>query len=455
MAFRNSAPVFAMHILFVVPGWPKGSFWDVLFFKFPPLAMATLAGLTPDEHTISYVDESIAPLDESITPDLVVISAMTPLAPRGYEIAAIFRARGIQVIMGGIHASNMPDEAARHVDSVVIGEADEIWGNILEDAENNRLKPTYRQDEYTRMEIIPTANRTIYPKKKYFFENMIQTTRGCPYKCEFCTVTSFFGGTYRPRPVARVIDEVRSLSRQAGYIFFVDDNLVAHKAHTNALLDELKNYRLRWVCQAPITIAKNADMLRKMMEAGCHGIFIGFESLNSKNIEVMGKKQNTVSFYEEAIRRIHDMGIGVYGSFVFGYDHDSPAVFDQYLEFANRTGIDGAFLPVLTPFPGTRIHKRLAEEGRILSHDWRLYDMATVVYQPKGMSVRELQEGFWQVNKGFYSLSSSLRRLFRPSSLKRRSNIIFMPMNFGHVPAIRKAHKRFKQLSAKLPCGPL
>ncbi len=444
-----------MHILFVVPGWPKGSFWDVLFFKFPPLAMATLAGLTPDEHTISYVDESIAPLDESITPDLVVISAMTPLAPRGYEIAAIFRARGIQVIMGGIHASNMPDEAARHVDSVVIGEADEIWGNILEDAENNRLKPTYRQDEYTRMEIIPTANRTIYPKKKYFFENMIQTTRGCPYKCEFCTVTSFFGGTYRPRPVARVIDEVRSLSRQAGYIFFVDDNLVAHKAHTNALLDELKNYRLRWVCQAPITIAKNADMLRKMMEAGCHGIFIGFESLNSKNIEVMGKKQNTVSFYEEAIRRIHDMGIGVYGSFVFGYDHDSPAVFDQYLEFANRTGIDGAFLPVLTPFPGTRIHKRLAEEGRILSHDWRLYDMATVVYQPKGMSVRELQEGFWQVNKGFYSLSSSLRRLFRPSSLKRRSNIIFMPMNFGHVPAIRKAHKRFKQLSAKLPCGPL
>lgn len=444
-----------MHILFVVPGWPKGSFWDVLFFKFPPLAMATLAGLTPEEHTISFVDESISPLDESINPDLVVITAMTPLAPRGYEIAALFRARGIKVIMGGIHASNMPDEAAQHVDSVVIGEADEIWGDILKDVENNELKPTYRQSEYTKMEVIPTANRTIYPKKKYFFENMIQTTRGCPYKCEFCTVTSFFGGTYRQRPVTRVIDEVKSLSRQAGYIFFVDDNLVANKAHTIALLDELKNFKLRWVCQAPITIAKDDALLRKMMEAGCHGIFIGFESLNSKNIEVMGKKQNTVSFYEEAIQRIHNMGIGVYGSFVFGYDHDTPAVFDQYLEFANRTGIDGAFLPVLTPFPGTRIHTRLAEEGRILSQDWRLYDMATVVYQPKGMSVRELQEGFWQVNKGFYSLSSSMRRLFRPSSLKRRSNIIFMPMNFGHVPAIRKAHKRFKELSANLPCGAL
>lgn len=444
-----------MHILFVVPGWPKGSFWDVLFFKFPPLAMATLAGLTPARHTITFVDESIAPLDESLTPDLVVITAMTPLAPRGYEIAALFRARGIKVIMGGIHVSNMPEEAARHVDSVVIGEADEIWGAILEDVENNRLQAIYRQDEYTRMEVVPTADRTIYPKKKYFFENMIQTTRGCPYKCEFCTVTAFFGGTYRPRPVSRVIDEVKSLSRQPGYIFFVDDNLVASKPHTEALLAELKNFRLRWVCQAPITIAKDEALLRKMMEAGCHGIFIGFESLNSKNIEVMGKKQNTVSFYEEAIQRIHNMGIGVYGSFVFGYDHDTPAVFDQYLEFANRTGIDGAFLPVLTPFPGTRIHKRLAEEGRILSQDWRLYDMATVVYQPKGMSVRELQEGFWQVNKGFYSLSSSLRRLFRPSALTRRSNIIFMPMNFGHVPAIRKAHKRFKELSGNLPCGPL
>jgi radical SAM superfamily enzyme YgiQ (UPF0313 family) len=444
-----------MHILFVVPGWPKGSFWDVLFFKFPPLAMATLVGLTPEKHTISFVDESITPLDESLNPDLVVISAMTPLAPRGYEIAAIFRSRGIKVIMGGIHVSNMPEEAAQHVDSVVIGEADEIWGDILKDVENNTLQPTYRQSEYTRMEVITTANRTIYPRKKYFFENMIQTTRGCPYKCEFCTVTSFFGGTYRSRPVARVIDEVKSLSRQPGYIFFVDDNMVANKAHTLALLDELKNFRLRWVCQAPITIAKDDELLRKMMEAGCHGIFIGFESLNSKNIEVMGKKQNTVSFYEEAIQRIHNMGIGVYGSFVFGYDHDTPAVFDEYLEFANRTGIDGAFLPVLTPFPGTRIHTRLAEEGRILSQDWRLYDMATVVYQPKGMSVRELQEGFWQVNKGFYSLSSSMRRLFRPSALTRRSNIIFMPMNFGHVPAIRKAYKRFKQLSANLPCGAL
>lgn len=442
-----------MHIHFVVPGWPKGSFWDVLFFKFPPLSLATLAGLTPAEHTVTYVDESISTLDESITPDLVAITAMTPLAPRGYEIADMFRKRGIKVVMGGIHVSNMPEEATAHVDSVIIGEADELWHTIINDTLEDNLQPVYLQSEYTKMEVVPTASRSLYPRKKYFFENMIQTTRGCPYKCEFCTVTSFFGGTYRARPVERVIDEVVSLARQPGYIFFVDDNFIAHKKHTDALLSELKNYRLRWVCQAPIPLAKNDALLQKMAEAGCHGIFIGFESLNSKNIEMMGKKQNNVSFYEEAIERIHAKGIGVYGSFVFGYDHDTPAVFDQYLKFADKTRIDGAFLPVLTPFSGTRIHDRLAKEGRILTQDWRLYDMATVVYQPKGMSVRELQEGFWQVNKGFYSISSTMRRLFGLSSLKRRSNIIFMPMNFGHIPAIRKAYKRFKMVSANLPCG--
>ena len=157
----------------------------------------------------------------------------------------------------------------------------------------------------------------------------------------------------------------------------------------------------------------------------------------------MGKPQNRVDFYEECIRRIHDHGIGVYGSFVFGYDHDTVAVFDQFLEFANRTALDGAFLPVLTPFPGTKIYKRLEAEGRILTRDWRYYDMATVVFRPKGMTITELQEGFWKINRKFYSLTSIFKRLFNPKSIRRRSNIIFMPMNFGHVPAIRKARRAF------------
>ncbi len=433
-----------MHIHFVVPGWPLKSFWDVLYFKFPPLSLATLAGLTPPAHKLSFVDESIGPVDYSIRPDLVAITIMTPLAPRGYEIADRFREQGSMVVIGGIHASNLPEEAAAHADAVVIGEADEIWGQILEDAQQGSLKKTYRQESYTAMDRVPPANRSIYPSRGYFFENMIQTTRGCPYRCEFCTVTAFFGGTYRERPVDTVIAEVESLSNNPGYIFFADDNLTAKRRHTMELMERMRAFRRRWVCQAPITIAKDKELLTRMAAAGCHGIFIGFESLNSDNLAVMGKHQNRVDFYEECIRRIHGKGIGVYGSFVFGYDYDTPAVFDDFLEFANRNGLDGAFLPVLTPFPGTAIHRRLQEEGRILTEDWRLYDMATVVYRPRKMSVRELQDGFWKVNKGFYSLSSTLRRLFTLKSLKRRSNIIFMPMNFGHIPAVRKACRTFR-----------
>ncbi len=433
-----------MKILFVVPGWPKNSFWDVLYFKFPPLSLATLAALTPSRHQTSYVDESLGPVNFEDKPDLVAITIMTPLSHRGYMIADRFREMGAKVVMGGIHASNMPEEAALHADAVVIGEADEIWERILEDAEKGTLQPVYRQDAYTRMERIPPADRSIYPRKGYFFENMIQTTRGCPYRCEFCTVTAFFGGTYRSRPVDVIAREVDSLRHTPGYIFFADDNLIAKKEHAQILMTRLRDYRLRWVCQAPITIAQDEAMLKTFAQSGCHGIFIGFESLEEKNLEIMGKVQNRAGVYEECIRRIHDHGIGVYGSFVFGYDHDTPGVFDRFLEFAHRNTLDGAFLPVLTPFPGTRVYDRLKSEGRIITEDWKYYDMATVVFRPKNMTVDELQEGFWRVNKGFYSLPSTLKRLFRPGSLKRRSNIIFIPMNLGHIPAVRKAKRTFR-----------
>jgi len=432
-----------MHILFVIPGWPKKSFWDVLYFKFPHLSIATLAGLTPPHHTLSFADENLQPVDFNSAPDLVAITIMTPLAPRGYKIADRFRKMGIKVVIGGIHASNMPEEAMSHADSVVIGEADEVWATILHDAEQGELKPLYRQSHYTGMELIPPADRSVYPKKGYFFENMIQTTRGCPYHCEFCSVTAFFGGTYRPRPVEMIFREIESLRNTPGYIFFADDNFIAKPEHTRCLLNRLKNYRLRWVCQAPVTIAGDKAMLESFASAGCHGIFIGFESLNPKNLEIMGKPQNNIDLFEESIKRIHDNGIGVYGSFVFGYDHDTVAVFDQFLEFANRTMLDGAFMPILTPFPGTRIYKRLKAEGRILTEDWGYYDMATVVYRPKKLKIDELQEGFWKINKGFYSIPSIFKRMFRIKSIKRRSNIIFMPMNFGHVPAVRKAYRTF------------
>jgi len=433
-----------MKIVLIIPRWPKESFWDVIAFKFPLLSTSLLAGLTPVRHQVSIIDESILEIDFDQEVDLVAITAITPLAPRAYEIADEFRKRGRRVVIGGIHASWLPEEAKEHSDSVAIGEADEIWPEILEDAETGRLKPFYRQMGKTDLTLLPIPRRDLLPRRGYLFHNLIQTTRGCPYDCEFCSVTALHGKTYRMRPIAEVEKEIQSLERSKAYIFFVDDNIVGNLSYAKELLTMLSHYRLRWVSQGPIHIAENEEILSLLGKAGCHGLFIGFESLREENLELMGKRINRVERYERAIQRLHDAGIGVYGSFVFGYDYDDASVFDEFLEFADRNRIDGAFLPILTPFPGTRIYQRLKQEGRLLTEDWSKYDMATVVFQPKRMTVEELQEGFWKVNRSFYSISSMMKRIFNPFQI-RRSLIIFGPMNLGLWPAVKKAERFFKK----------
>ncbi len=433
-----------MRIVLIIPRWPKESFWDVIAFKFPLLSTSLLAALTPDRHQVSIIDEGISEIDFDQEVDLVAITAITPLAPRAYEIADEFQKRGRKVVIGGIHASWLPEEARAHSDSVAIGEADEIWQEILGDAEAGRLKPFYRQKERTDLTLLPIPRRDLLPRKGYLFHNLIQTTRGCPYDCEFCSVTALHGKTYRMRPIAEVEKEIQSLERSRAYIFFVDDNIVGNLSYAKELLTMLSHYRLRWVSQGPIHIAENEEILSLMAKAGCHGLFIGFESLREENLELMGKRINRVERYERAVQRLHDAGIGVYGSFVFGYDYDDASVFDEFLEFADRNRIDGAFLPILTPFPGTRIYQRLKQEGRLLTEDWSKYDMATVVFQPKRMTVEELQEGFWKVNRSFYSIPSMIKRIFHPFQI-RRSLIIFGPMNLGLWPAVKKAERYFKK----------
>jgi radical SAM superfamily enzyme YgiQ (UPF0313 family) len=429
-------------IKIIIPSWPKDSFWDVLTFKFPALSTTLLAALTPEGHEVSIHDEGIAPLDFNEECDLVAITCMTPLAPRGYEIAEQYRHKGVTVVMGGIHPTWLPQEAIDHCDAVVIGEADEIWAEVVRDALHGRLKRFYQQRERTDLSLLPLPRRELLPTKGYFFENTIQTTRGCPFDCEFCSVTAIYGGTYRTRPLAEVEREIKALRRAPVYIFFVDDNIVGDMRHARELFSMLSQYRLRWVSQCPISVAQNEKLVRLMAKAGCHGMFIGFESLSPNNLRLMGKRTNKVERYEAGIKRLHDHGIGVHASFVFGYDYDDPSVFENFITFANRNRIDGAFLPLLTPFPGTRIHQRLRQEGRILTEDWSKYDMATVVFKPKAMTVEQLQEGFWWVNKEFYSLRSMARRIFQPFFM-RRSLIIFGPMNIGHWPAVRKAERYF------------
>ena len=426
-----------MKLLLVSPGWPKGRLWGELGFKFPSLSLAALAAATPPEWEVELGDENMRPLDFSRDVQLVGITAMTPQAPRAYEIAAAFRARGIAVVMGGFHASNLPEEALGHVDAVVVGEGDRIWPRLLSDLEEGRLRRLYRPSAPLDMAGIPIARREIFTGQGYLLTNTVQTTRGCPHECEFCSVTAFFGRTYRERPLDQVLGELEALSRSGSFVFFVDDNLVANRRYALALFAGMRGLGLKWLSHAPIDFALDGELLKAAGQAGCYGMFVGFESLNQQTLVALGKKTNQAASYLAQARAIQEQGIGILGSFVLGCDGDTPAIFEPILRFCEQARLEAAIFPILTPYPGTRVRERLDQEQRITSNDWRDYDMGHVNFVPSGMSAAELQAGHDWLNRSFYSFSSMYRRIFR----LHRSLQVFAPMNFGFRNAIRRSQK--------------
>jgi radical SAM superfamily enzyme YgiQ (UPF0313 family) len=427
-----------VNLLLVAPGWPKGRLWGELGFKFPSLSLAALAAVTPAEWQVSMVDENIETIDYTVDADLVAISAMTPQAPRAYAIAAAFRARGIPVVMGGFHASNLPDEALSQVDVVVIGEGEAVWPRLLADCARGVLERRYQADGLLAMDEIPPARREIFAGKRYLFTNTIQTTRGCPFDCEFCSVTAFYGRKYRKRPVAAVLAELEVLRRKNSFVFFVDDNLVGDRRYALELFAGMAGMGCKWLSHAPIDLAHDPELLQAAGRSGCLGLFVGFESLNEASLAAMGKVTNRAASYLSDAQAFRDNGIGILGSFVLGYDGDTPAVFDQTLEFCEKARLEAAIFPILTPFPGTAVRARLEAAGRIISDNWEDYDMGHVTYRPIGMTVEELQRGHDRLNRAFYSLGSMYRRICKA----HRSVQVFAPMNFGFRSAIRKTLPR-------------
>jgi radical SAM superfamily enzyme YgiQ (UPF0313 family) len=426
-----------MKLLLVSPGWPKGRLWGELGFKFPSLSLASLAAVTPPEWQVALCDENVEPVDFNAEADLVAITAMTPQAPQAYRLAAAFRAQGKRVVMGGFHASNLPDEALLHVDAVVVGEGDLIWPGLLADAAAGRLQRLYRSADLLDMADIPVARREIFNGKGYLLTNTIQTTRGCPFDCEFCSVTAFYGRKYRERPVEKVLEELAGLRRNNSFAFFVDDNLVADRAYALPLFRGMKGMGFKWLSHAPIDFARDRELMAAAGEAGCVGMFVGFESLNQESLAAMGKVTNRGRSYLDDARAFRDHGIGILGSFVLGYDGDTPAVFEQLLRFSEEARLEAAIFPILTPYPGTEVRRRLAAEGRITSSAWEDYDMEHVTFQPTGMTAAELQQGYDWLNSSFYSFGSMYRRICK----LHRSVQVFGPMNLGFRSAIRRKTK--------------
>ena len=431
-----------MRLWLIAPKWPEGSLWGQIYFRFPYLALTTLAALTGDDWEISIIDENVEPLDFSALPDLAALSIMTPLAKRGYESADAFREKGVPVVLGGIHPTMMKDEAKTHADAVVVGEAEEVWHRVLSDFKRCDLKSFYKAPDFFSLERLPIPKRELLARSAYFFTNTIQTSRGCPFDCEFCSVTSFYGRTYRVRPIEDVINEMGHMEK--GFLFFVDDNIVGKHSYAKELFTELISLNIKWFSQASLSIVKDRELLDLAQKSGCKGLFIGFESLSQEALESMGKSINRVYEFKEAIKMIHDHGIGIQGSFIFGTDQDDQAVFSDVLRFVEKTHLEAALFSVLTPFPGTRIQRDFLRENRIIHTDWEKYDMNHVVFRPKKMTPRQLQDGFNWAYQSLYNYQSIVRRLFP----FKRSGLFYSIQNWGFRQAWKKTLKTLQCASA-------
>ncbi|MCX6811112.1 MAG: radical SAM protein, partial [Candidatus Berkelbacteria bacterium] len=297
----------------------------------------------------------------------------------------------------------------------VIGEAEPVWGEILADLAQGSLQARYQSAEYWDMKGLPLPRRDLLSREHYLTVNVVQTARGCPNGCTFCSVTTVAGKHYRFRPVCEVVEEVRSLE---GWVGFVDDNITGNPARARELFEALIPLKIRWVGQADLNMAKDPELLKLAVRSGCHALFVGLESLSQENLRTTHKVPNVGTDMAAAIATIHRAGIEVIGSFVLGLDGDDKSVFAKTVKFARRQKLCAAQFAVLTPFPGTVIHQQLESEGRIRDHDWSHYTMSDVVFQPKNMTPEELHQGRQWTYRTFYSLPSILAR-----SLTLRGNI--------------------------------
>ena len=386
-------------------------------FKIPPLGLLNVAAVTPPDVEVSLTDENVEEVDFDKPVDLVGVTVMTSTAPRAYEIADEFRKRKIPVVLGGPHVSFMKEEAIQHADSVVIGEAEGAWERLIEDFKRGgrgSLKKFYENEKKPDLAKIPFPRWDLLKKDSYIVTKVLHVTRGCPYNCSFCSVSRLFGRKIRYRPVDKVVDCIeKNIGESLGSRFFVflDDNIMANRKYAKELFQALIPYKIIWMSQSSVNAAYDEELLSLAAKSGCKALFVGLETLSEESLAEIGKSQNRISFYEEAIRRFHHYGIFVEGAFIFGFDHDKRDVFERTIRFVNKVKLDGVQYTILTPLPGTALYKKIEEEGRFIDRDWSNYDCGHIVYQPKNMSPEELQAGLNWAYKRTYSLGSIFTRL--------------------------------------------
>tara|TARA_Y100000310_G_scaffold78020_1_gene74595 strand:+ start:5004 stop:6341 length:1338 start_codon:yes stop_codon:yes gene_type:complete len=429
-----------MKVLFIYPSLGERKYYKVKksgdFIKttcLEPLAIATLNGLTPENWQTEFNDDRIENINYENDADLIAITTETYSAKRAYEISEIFKKKGKKVVLGGWHPSLCPEEAKEHADSILIGEAEGVWLELLRDAEKDDLKPIYRGKTSSKLSI--NVDKSIFKNKKYFPVSLIETGRGCKFSCEFCCIIEFFGRNYRRRIIKEVILEIKKSKNKD--ILFVDDNIVGDIESAKELFKALIPYKIRWYSQASIDLVKDEEMLLLMKKSGCSGLLLGLESINEKNLLQMKKFHNIwVQKKFNPIKKLHDLGIKVYGAFVIGYDYDNEKNILETAKFAIKNNFFLANFYQLTPMPGTKLYDRLKREGKLLYDKWWLdkdYSYGELVYKHPSLSSEKVAELCNLARKKFYSRGSILKRLFnfKANSKNIRSLLIYLGINYS------------------------
>lgn len=408
-----------MKILFIYPTRLDINNKPIKYKKafLPPLSLAILNGLTPSHHDVEIVNDIVEEINFSSDYDLIAITAMTAQIGRTYQIADHFRKLGVKVVIGGIHATALPKEAKQHADSVVIGEADNLWEEILDDAEQNNLKEYYQSSDRPDLQKLTlprwdNINLKIYhkPYNHRLPKMPLFTTRGCVFNCKFCSVSKYFGKTFRFKPIHNVIKEIEHIN--TSHYFFVDDNIACNYEYSRELFLAIKKKNINWFSQISTTVLRTPDLIQLAADSGCTSLFLGIESINKDSLKSVSKGFNKVEKYEELFARLRKAGIKPFVSIIFGLDNDTKEDFKETIDFLMKNKIGNAYFWILTPLPGTDLFEEMEREDRIISKNWNRYHVCDVVFKPKNFTPEELYNGYWKAFQEFFSLKNIAKRLF-------------------------------------------
>lgn len=404
----------------------RSAFWrPIKYSLFPPLGLATLAAYLDDTDDVEIQDQHVETLTLNDTPDLVLIQVYITNAKRAYAIAQHYRDKGVYVALGGLHVTSLPNEAAQYADTIFLGPAEQTFPEFLKDFRAKSPKKRYVSANGRTIQNQPQIRRDLIKREKYLVPNSLVISRGCPHHCDFCYKDAFFkgGASFYTQRVDEILAEISRLPGK--HLYFLDDHLLGNPRLATELFEGMRGMNRVFQGAATVKSILEGDLIEKAAQAGLRSLFVGFETFSPENLRQSNKSQNLKADYERAVKRLHDLGIMINGSFVFGLDDDGPDVFKRTVDWGVSNAITTSTYHILTPYPGTRLFDSMQQSGRLLTIDWDLYDTRHVVYQSKGLTAKELEDGYWWAYKEFYRWSNIFKASFAHDSFQHQLKHLF------------------------------